>query len=49
MCPLVFPLGIVMDCGSKDTDPNAKVDTPGYYNGPMNAKGDKGSTDAGEK
>ncbi|MGV3615574.1 MAG: hypothetical protein ACO1SV_09595 [Fimbriimonas sp.] len=30
-------------CGPKDADPGAKIDAPGYYNGPMKAKGAKGA------
>ncbi|RYG46436.1 hypothetical protein EON79_10155 [bacterium] len=35
---LLIPASII-GCGSKDTDPNAKINAPGYYNGPMNGKG----------
>ena len=35
---------VLVGC-STDVDPNKPVDAPGYYNGPMNPKGDVGSTD----
>lgn len=36
-------------CGSGDTDPNAKIDAPGYYNGPLKGKGAGGSENPTEK
>jgi len=30
---------VIAGCGNKDTDPQAKVDAPGYYNGPMQPHG----------
>jgi len=45
---LLLSLGLI-GCGSSDTDPHAKVDAPGYYNGPVDthkgAKGGSGATD----
>lgn len=32
-------------CGSKDVDPNATVNEPGYYNGPMKAHGADSKSD----
>ena len=33
-------------CGSGDVDPDkVKVDSPGYYNGPMNKKGASGASE----
>lgn len=29
----------LVGCGEKDVDPQAKVDAPGYYNGPMKKRG----------
>ncbi|MFZ4507156.1 MAG: hypothetical protein ACOYON_05590 [Fimbriimonas sp.] len=37
----------LVGCGSKDADPQAKIDAPGYYNGPMKGKGNS-STPEGE-
>ena len=47
---LVVPMLSLWGCGDKETDPHAKVDAPGYYNGPMqprgsNAAGSEGKTD----
>ena len=36
----------MVGCGTKDVDPNAKVDAPGYYNGPMEKRG--GGAGAGD-
>jgi len=30
---------VAAGCGPKDVDPGAKVDAPGYYNGPMEPRG----------
>jgi len=30
---------VAAGCGSKEVDPGAKVDAPGYYNGPMEPRG----------
>jgi hypothetical protein len=34
-------------CGSGDVDPGAKVDAPGYYNGPMKPRGQGGEAESG--
>lgn len=39
LAALVVPY---VGCGPKDADPNAKIDAPGYYNGPMKSKGRSG-------
>jgi hypothetical protein len=37
---LIAVSGVLLQgCGTPDVDPQAKVDAPGYYNGPMKAKG----------
>jgi len=50
---LVAILGLLVFSGltgcSHDVDPEAKVDAPGYYNGPMGAKGQTGATSAPAK
>jgi|GEM_PF-1857592 len=46
---LLPSLGLI-GCGSSDADPHAKVDAPGYYNGPIDSKkGAKGSSGATDK
>lgn len=35
---LLFVASLLAGC-TKDADPNAKIDAPGYYNGPKEAKG----------
>lgn len=39
--PTIFVLGCILmsGCGPKEVDPNAPVDAPGYYNGPMEPRG----------
>lgn len=43
----IFALPILTSagCGSKDVDPNATVNEPGYYNGPMKAHGADAKSD----
>jgi len=50
---LVAILGLSVFSGltgcSHDVDPEAKVDAPGYYNGPVNAKGQGAPASSTEK
>lgn len=39
----------LVGCGTPDTDPGAKVDAPGYYNGPMQKRQKGPTTGADEK
>ena len=45
-----FSLALTLvGCGSGDVDPDkVKVDSPGYYNGPMNKKGASGASIPGD-
>ena len=48
---VILALGVCAFCVAgceHDVDPHAKVDAPGYYNGPMNKKGSSGAALGGE-